>query len=191
MIIAGDDAPVARDPEFSRTLLAFVRDVVRAAVLRAAPPAPPDLPLLRERRGCFVSLHEHGRLRGCIGTFRSHAPLSESLPSMAAAAALSDPRFSPVRANELDELDIEVSLLTPPRHIDSLDEIRAGVDGIHVLGRHGESGCYLPQVATETGWNAHEFVRHCLREKAGLPEDAFDRGEATIEIFQAEIFPTP
>ncbi|MEK8022714.1 MAG: AmmeMemoRadiSam system protein A [Candidatus Hydrogenedentota bacterium] len=174
----------------SSLLVEFARASVHAAVTRQPIPPAPALDILKQKRGCFVSLHKRDRLRGCIGNFVADVPLAEMIPSMAAAAALSDPRFDPVRADELDELSIELSILTPPARISSVREIRPGIDGILIRGARGKSGCFLPQVATETGWSAEEFVRRCLTEKAGLPADAFIKGEATIEIFQAEIFST-
>lgn len=176
--------------ERSARLIAFTRAAVEAAVRGLdEPPLPPDDPLLETSRGCFVTLHAHGRLRGCIGRIEVDASerLASLIPAMAAAAALRDPRFPPVTPAELDSLDVELSILTQPRVVASIDDVRSGVDGVIV--RSGmQSGCYLPQVGEETGWSARHLVEHCLVEKAGLPRDAVDRGRATLEIFQAEIF---
>jgi AmmeMemoRadiSam system protein A len=170
-------------------LIAFVRASLEAAVCGAQPPAPPDDPVLETCRGCFVTLHKAGRLRGCIGRIEvsSGERLAELIPAMCAAAALRDPRFPPVRSDELASIDVELSLLTPPRAVKSLDDVRPGIDGVIVRGGN-QTGCFLPQVGTETGWSARQLVETCLVEKAGLPRDAFDRGAATLETFQAEIF---
>jgi AmmeMemoRadiSam system protein A len=170
-------------------LIAFVRAAVEAAVRGTAPPAPPDDPLLETSRGCFVTLHKAGRLRGCIGRIEGSPgeTLAHLIPAMSAAAALHDHRFPPVRPDELAMIAVELSLLTPPRAVRSLDEITPGVDGVIVRGGH-QTGCYLPQVGAETKWSARQLVESCLAEKAGLPRDAFDRGAATLEVFQAEIF---
>lgn len=152
-----------------------------------APPSPPDEAFLDERRGCFVTLKHDGRLRGCLGVIEGHEALGVAIARLAAEAALHDSRFAPVRPDELDGLEVEVSILTSPRAVTSVEEVRVGIDGVIVSGG-GRRGVYLPQVASETGWSAAELVARCLEEKAGLPRDAVARGVARIEVFQAEIF---
>jgi AmmeMemoRadiSam system protein A len=175
------------DAKVKDAVLNLARSAVEAAVRQGAPPSPPDDAFLDERRGCFVTLKRAGRLRGCIGTIEGREALGGALVRLAAEAALHDPRFPPVRPNELVGLDVEVSILTPPRAVASVDEVRVGIDGVIVSGG-GRRGVYLPQVATETGWSAAELVARCLEEKAGLPRDAVARGAARLEVFQAEIF---
>lgn len=171
----------------AQELLVFVRAAVTAAVRGEEPPPAPAFALLQEPRGAFVTLKRRGHLRGCIGHIVTSDPLSRTIPLMAAAAALEDPRFDPVSEEELAEIEVELSVLTEPRPVKGIADVRPGVDGIIVRGR-GRSGVYLPQVATETGWNADEFVRHCLAEKAGLPPDAIERGQARLEVFQADVY---
>lgn len=170
-----------------RTVIALARAAVAAAVGGMPPPARPDHPFLAERRACFVTLKRHGILRGCIGSLEADEALGDAIVHLAAEAALRDPRFPPVQPEDLDTINVEVSVLTPPRPVDSIAAVRVGIDGVIVSG-HGRRGVYLPQVATETGWSAEELVARCLAEKAGLPRDAVTRGDARLEIFQAEIF---
>jgi len=147
---------------------------------------PADLPAsLHEHCGAFVSLHKNGKLRGCIGRLSCNIPLYRLLPEMTLAAAMHDPRFAPVQKEELDDIDIEISVLSPLKRIDDIDEIELGKHGIYIEeGFH--SGVFLPQVATETGWNAEQFLGHCARDKAGLDWDGWKK--ADLYIFTATVF---
>jgi uncharacterized protein len=146
---------------------------------------PPTREALQARCGAFVTLHKQGELRGCIGSFHGEGHLCHTIESMAYAAGWQDPRFSPLGADELDQLEIEISVLSPLRKITDVSEIEVGRHGICISqGRH--RGVLLPQVATEYGWDRETFLAHTCR-KAGLPTDAWKQG-ATIEIFSAEIF---
>lgn len=136
--------------------------------------------------GAFVSLHKKGSLRGCIGTFDTTSPIVKQVEEMAVAAATRDPRFSPVSESELDDLDIEISVLTPAREIEDIDEIHVGSHGL-IISRGFQKGVLLPQVATEYGWDRETFLRHTCR-KAGLPEDAWKDPNTKIELFTAEVF---
>jgi len=117
--------------------------------------------------GAFVTLTKNGELRGCVGRFGTSQPLFEVVVEMAYAAAFEDNRFTPVTADELDELHIEISVLTPLQKIASVDEIVLGKHGIYIK-KGMASGTFLPQVATETKWTLEEFLGHCARDKAGL-----------------------
>jgi AmmeMemoRadiSam system protein B/AmmeMemoRadiSam system protein A len=150
-------------------------------------PSESSYPRLMERRGAFVTLHKDGRLRGCIGNFQPDIPLSQTVAQMAQAAAFSDRRFSPLSPEELDEIDIEISVLSPLKEISSIDEIQLGKHGIWIT-RGAHSGCFLPQVATETGWTKQEFLEHCCRDKAFLPKDAYRDEDTHISIFTAQVF---
>lgn len=135
--------------------------------------------------GAFVSLHKHGQLRGCIGHFGEDVPLYEIVGEMAKAAAFEDPRFSPLRREELDDLDIEISVLTPMRRIQSIDEFILHRHGIYI--RKGfRSGTFLPQVADEVNWTKEEFVGHCSRDKAGLGWDGWR--DAELYVYEAIVF---
>ena len=170
-----------------RLLLDIARETIVVTLNKAPlPPLPDSLPdVLQQIRGAFVTLNKGRNLRGCIGTFRSDRPLVEVVRDMAISAALHDPRFPRVTAEELKEIDIEISALSPLIPVSDPDTIEVGRDGLYVT-RGYYSGVLLPQVATEYGWTREEFLAQtCI--KAGLPSDAWLKG-ATIERFTAEVF---
>jgi len=177
-------------PEERKTLLGIARETIQAALSRSPKPQPVvDGEALKAPCGCFVTLKNQGRLRGCIGTFGSRAPLYKTVIEMA-SAALRDPRFldRPVTAEELPKIGIEISVLTPlERIMDPMNEIELGRHGICIDGPLG-SGCFLPQVATETGWSLEDFLSHCAAGKAGLPPDAWKWPEVAVYRFEAEVF---
>ena len=140
---------------------------------------------LKEKCGAFVSLHKQGRLRGCIGHFGEDVPLYEIVAEMARAAAFEDPRFQPVTHDELDDLDIEISVLTPMRRIQSLDEFQLHKHGIYIKKGY-RSGTFLPQVADEVNWTKEEFVGHCSQDKAGLGWDGWK--DAELYVYEAIVF---
>lgn len=135
--------------------------------------------------GAFVTLHKNGQLRGCIGYTESHAPLEQTLKDAALAAAFNDPRFPAVTADELSEIDIEISLLSPPEKIQSPEELELGRQGA-ILKSRFNTGLFLPQVATEQGWNLEQFMDNlCL--KAGLPSSHWQTEKYELFRFSAEI----
>ena len=140
---------------------------------------------LRQKCGAFVSLHKQGRLRGCIGHFGEDVPLHEIVAEMAKAAAFEDPRFTPVRKEELDDIDIEISVLTPMHRIQSLDEFELHRHGIYIR-RGYRSGTFLPQVADEVNWTKEEFVGHCAQDKAGIGWDGWK--DAELYVYEAIVF---
>ena len=142
-------------------------------------------PMLSKKCGAFVSLHKHGRLRGCIGHFGEDYPLYEIVAEMARAAAFEDPRFMPVTRNELTDLDIEISVLTPMRRIQSLDEFELHRHGIYIKKGY-RSGTFLPQVADEVNWTKEEFVAHCSQDKAGLGWNGWR--DAELYVYEAIVF---
>jgi AmmeMemoRadiSam system protein A len=142
---------------------------------------------LRRLSGAFVSLHNHDRqLRGCIGSVHPVHPLYEAVSTSAINAAFRDPRFLPLQKDELSDIHIEISVMSPIVPVINLEEIEVGRDGLIVSrGRH--AGLLLPQVATEYGWDRQTFLKHtCL--KAGLPPDAWSLPDCRIERFSAEVF---
>ena len=141
--------------------------------------------ILNSRCGAFVSLHKHGRLRGCIGHFGEDVPLHEIVAEMARAAAFEDPRFMPVTRDELDDIDIEISVLTPMRRIESLDEFQLHKHGIYIKKGY-RSGTFLPQVADEVNWTKEEFVGHCAQDKAGIGWDGWK--DAELYVYEAIVF---
>jgi AmmeMemoRadiSam system protein A len=168
-------------------LLALARAAIENRIAGKQPNAClPQTAVLSEKRGAFVTLHVHGRLRGCIGTIHAHKPLYTTIHDMALAAAFHDPRFDPVRAVEIAHLEIEISVLTPLREVVRIDDIHIGTHGL-LLMKGSLSGLLLPQVAAEQGWGRTEFLDHtCM--KAGLPPGAWKDPEAKLYIFSADIF---
>ena len=166
-------------------LLQLARDAIVAHVGAAPPPAPSLADVCARLGGAFVSLHNRGDLRGCIGHIEPNEPLGKVVPRCAVAAAATDPRFPPITPEELAQIDIEISLLGALEPIHGPEEIVVGRHGLVVeLGWH--RGLLLPQVATEWNWNAETFLVHTCH-KAGLPRDAWKRG-AQIWRFEAEVF---
>lgn len=141
--------------------------------------------ILKKEMGAFVTLTKKGELRGCIGNIVGTAPLYLTVSKMAIAAATQDPRFPPLRKQELDEIEIEISVLTPLREISGPQEIVIGRDGLYIE-KGINHGLLLPQVATEYGWGTEEFLDHtCI--KAGLRPGAWREG-AKIYSFSAQVF---
>ena len=135
--------------------------------------------------GAFVSIHRGDSLRGCLGRIETDWAIARVVAHLGRAVADSDPRFAPVAIDELDELTIEISAVTPGRDVRSLQEIEIGRHGL-ILERGSRRGLLLPQVAAEHGWDVETFLQHtCL--KAGLQADAWTR-DARILIFEAEVF---
>ena len=172
------------------SLLNIARMVVETYVReRRMPPVevkePALMPALMEGRGAFVSLHKKSGLRGCVGKFDFDTPLYKTVAEMAVSAATQDSRFSPVTPNELGDITIEISALTPLKEASDTSEIITGRHGIYIIkGFH--RGVLLPQVAVENNLDKEEFLdQTCL--KAGLPLGAWKK-DAHIYIFEAEIF---
>lgn len=173
-------------PEERKVLLQIARDAIAEAVgleeNRTKKSPGGNLSL---KRGCFVTIKMHGRLRGCIGVFKSEKPLHATVRDMAMAAATKDPRFYPLTRKELGDIELEISILSPLKKINSVDEIQVGVHGIYIE-KNMFRGVLLPQVAVEQGWDRTTFLEQtCL--KAGLETDAW-KNEADIYIFSAQIF---
>jgi len=143
--------------------------------------------LLLKEMGAFVTLNEHGQLRGCIGNIIGQQPLYLTVRDMAVEAALRDPRFSPVALNELKNIEIEISVLSPMEKVDSADKVQLGKHGV-LIKQGFRSGVFLPQVATETGWTKEEFLSNLCSHKAGLSADAWKDKTTEIYIFSAEVF---
>ena len=141
--------------------------------------------ILKEKGyGGFVTLYLDGRLRGCIGRFSSSETLHATIREMARSAAFSDPRFNSLTRNEALRVEIEVSVLSPLKKIESIDEFKLGRDGIYMI-KGARHGTFLPQVAEETGWNTEEFLGHCARDKAGIGWSGWK--DADLYTYQTEI----
>lgn len=168
-----------------QAVLHAARSAVADAACGRAPGSLPVEGVFARRAGAFVSLHRRGELRGCIGHIGADQPLASVIGQCAVAAAMEDPRFPPVRPDEVPELEVEVSVLGPIEPVRDVTEIEVGRHGL-LIEQHGYRGLLLPQVATEHGWDRETFLDHtCV--KAGLPRDAWKRG-ARILRFDAEVF---
>ena len=169
-----------------RSLLDLARRaIVEAVSLRKPVESIPRNEVFAEKRGVFVTLTLRGRLRGCIGIVEAFEPLGESIARCAASAALHDPRFSPVRADELQEIEIELSLLSPPEPI--LPEgIEIGKHGL-LISQGSRRGLLLPQVAAEHKFSREQFLDETCR-KAGLDAQAWQEPETQISGFFCEVF---
>ncbi len=173
--------------EEKSALLRIARESVTAVISgkEYLPPEPVE-PRLRQKAGAFVTLHLHDELRGCIGLIEAYLPLYETVSEMAAKAAVADPRFDSVTGPEIDQIDIEISVLSPLKRVAVPQEV--------VIGKHGvliEKGYYrgllLPQVATENGWDREQFLQYvCM--KAGLGKDDYKESGSKIFVFTAEVF---
>ena len=154
-----------------------------------------DWPWFLEPAAVFVTLRSaptedepEGALRGCVGQVEADAPLYAAVQDAAVKAATIDPRFYPVTPDEVDDLSVEVSVLSPMRPVERLDQIRVGRDGLLIIGQR-RRGVLLPEVPVVFGWDAREFVRHLCR-KAALPDDAWP-GPARLYAFTTESFTQP
>lgn len=141
---------------------------------------------VEQRGGAFVTLRIDGELRGCIGYIDYAGPVRMAVEDVARKAAFGDPRFDPLTPDEMNHVQIEISVLTPMRRISSPEEITIGRDGL-VIACRGRRGLLLPQVATEYGWGVEEFLENTCR-KAGLPPGAWREPGAELEAFSAEVF---
>ena len=145
-------------------------------------------PVFSDKRGVFVTLKKNNELRGCIGLIEPVTELSEVIKEMALFAAFNDSRFSPVEKDELKNIDIEISVLTPPQKIsDPQAEIALGRHGV-IIKQGSHSGVFLPQVATETGWDLETFMAELCTQKAGLSSDCWKNGSVDIYTFEAQVF---
>ncbi len=139
----------------------------------------------KAKRGVFVTLHKKGNLRGCIGYPLPISPLFSAVVDNAVSSAFEDPRFPPIESDELNEIDIEISVLTIPEKVNKPEDVRVGVDGI-IISKHGSRGLLLPQVPVEQEWDLDQYLSYgCM--KAGLSGDEWKNG-VDIEVFQAEVF---
>ncbi len=181
------EEPAGLTEDEKKTLLKIARDTLNSHVQGKGKPSLENYkltPRLKEKAGAFVTLHKHGQLRGCIGYIQGVAPLAETVRENACNASTEDPRFPPVQPAELKDIDIEVSVMSPLKRIDSPEEVVAGKHGV-ILKKGWNQGVFLPQVATEQGWDRETFLRH-LGLKAGLDMDAYKAAE--LYVFTAEVF---
>lgn len=178
--------------EQGRVLIALARSTIAKKLGRPAPGvAVPDDPIFQTLRGTFVTLKIHDQLRGCIGNLSSDESVVEGVRRNAVNAAFGDYRFSPLGNDELDTVDIEISILSEPRPLDHsggrdlLDKLRPGIDGVMI--RQGRAGAtFLPQVWEQLP-DTQDFLRH-LCMKAGLPADAWQSDALNVSTYQVQYF---
>src|SRR5665647_3479897 len=170
-----------------KTLLEIAkRAIIAKAGNRELPKLTSDLPILKEKRGAFVTLKKRGHLRGCIGYIKPVKPLGETVQEMAVAAAFHDPRFPSLKPDEIRDLTFEISVLSPLQRIKDINEIEVGKHGLYII-RGYNSGLLLPQVASEYAWDRELFLKETC-SKAGLPPQAWLDKETEIYIFSADYF---
>jgi MEMO1 family protein len=185
---ASETQPFSLGSKDKEALIRLAKKSVETVVREKKLYEPPvsEYPELLEERGAFVTLKEKGELRGCIGLITPEKPLYLSVRDAATFAAVRDPRFSPVTARELPDLEYEISVLTPFRRVFDVKEIRVGRDGLMMI-RGSNEGVLLPQVPTEQGWDRKTFLEEtCL--KAGLPRQAWQDEATDIFAFSAIVF---
>ncbi len=145
-------------------------------------------PRLKLEEGAFVTIHKKGQLRGCIGNIIGRGPLYLTVRDMAISAASQDPRFPKVTVGELDQIEVEISVLSKPRQINDAEEIIMGKHGVIVSRGPFHHGVFLPQVADSTGWSKEMFLSQLCSQKAGLSPDAWKDPKTKLEIFTADVF---
>lgn len=168
-------------------LLIFARSVIETAVRGGGDIRSVPVPDSQERAhgGVFVTLRISNRLRGCIGCLDSRVPFIEALRSAAHNSAMQDPRFEPLSADELANVEIEISILSEPtRTLDPLS-LELGRDGV-LIRRGKRRGLFLPKVATECGFDRETFLSRCCAEKAQLPPDAWRDRDTHVFLFTTE-----
>ncbi len=174
--------------EQKKELLRLARNTIAEEVGREPPHK--DLKLedevYKNRCGAFVSLHRNEQLRGCIGYIEGIKEIPDTIRDMAKSAAFRDPRFKPLNIIEYDEIDLEISILTPIEPVADINDIVVGRDGL-IISRGYHSGLLLPQVPVEQGWDLETFLEHTCY-KAGLPGNAWKDGSTKIEKFSALVF---
>jgi len=189
--VEGDPSRRARpnlNEKDKQTLLLLARQTLREHLeLRDLAGLETDSAALREHRAAFVTWRNKatGELRGCIGEVIAQRPLVESVARMAVSSGTSDPRFPPITLDELGNLTLEISALTPMVPIEP-EQVEVGRHGLMIKKGH-HSGLLLPQVPVELGWNRERFLRG-LCEKAGLPQDAWQDQDAELRCFEAEVW---
>lgn len=177
---------VALSPSDKTYLLHNARESIRSRLEHDSPRFGPTPEGVRIQAGAFVTLRKKSQLRGCIGTMSSTRELVESVRELAQTSAFADPRFPPLKPEELADTTIEISVLSPLERVSSPDDVVVGRDGIQIVAPP-RSGVLLPQVATEQGWDRETFLTHtCL--KAGLPGDAWRSNQVEIYRFSAVVF---
>jgi len=180
----------ALEDDERKELLRIARATVKEYLMSGRmPPGAPHRPSLVAPAAVFVSFHEGEELRGCIGTTQESQPIYKAVQEMSIAAASRDPRYPPIRLEELVRMTIEVSVLGGRAPVKTPEEIEIGTHGLMITSRAGggQRGLLLPKVAAEQAWDAATFLAHTC-EKAGLPRDFWQGEDALVERFTAQVF---
>ncbi|MCL2243866.1 MAG: AmmeMemoRadiSam system protein A [Treponema sp.] len=178
--------------EDKRILLAQARETITAELEKRKPVYPDSYEngsILNTPCGAFVTLHitngSQRNLRGCIGRMSANLPLIETVRLMAKEAAFGDPRFPPLKKDEFQHCDIEISALSPMIPCSDPRQVKVGVHGLYLI-RGGRAGVLLPQVPVEQGWNLDEYLDYiCI--KAGLPPGSYNAPDAQLLTFTAVV----
>jgi len=180
------DAPV--NEEQQEMLLKLARETIES-YLKTGKKERPEIQdeRMRTKQGAFVTLRKQGALRGCIGHILPVESLQDTIVDMAIAAATQDPRFPQVTPEEMKGVHIEISVLSIPLRVQNVDEIEMGKHGV-IVRKGRKQGVFLPQVATETGWDRETFLEHLCWSKAGLSKDAWKDKDTELYIFTAQLF---
>jgi AmmeMemoRadiSam system protein A len=173
--------------EDRKTLLLMARKTLEEYLSTGKIPKFPEYPSLKKEYGMFVTLRKGGQLRGCIGYIVPRGPLYEAVTQLAISSACHDPRFRPVTKEELPQITIEISVMSPLHRVKDASEVQLGLHGV-VVKRGFRTGVFLPQVATETGWSKEEFLSELCSQKAGLPPDAWKDPQTELLIFTCDVF---
>lgn len=183
----GEGAVVVLTEVEKKALIDIVKSTIECKLTgKNIPEFHIDSEILKEKRGAFVTLKKRGHLRGCIGYIEARKALYKTVAEMAIAAAFNDPRFPPLSADEVKDVTLEISVLSPLKEIRDIKEIEVGVHGLYITkGFH--SGLLLPQVAAEHKWDKLTFLEETCY-KAGLHPDAWKDNDTKIFIFSADIF---
>lgn len=173
--------------EEKQELLRLARESIESS-LKGLPEPKPQLTSsnLSVLSGAFVTLRLHENLRGCIGYVEPRVPLYVAVEEVGKKAAFEDPRFTPLSSDELDAVEIEISVLSPLEKVDDVDRIQVGTHGL-LIDAGFTRGLLLPQVATENHWNREQFLTHTAL-KAGLPDDAWKRSNVQLYSFTTDTF---
>lgn len=183
----GNPANLMLDEKAQKEALALARQTLETH-LSGQPLSylSPQSPLLSQPLGAFVTLKKNNELRGCLGEFEPKEPLWQVIQKMTIAAATEDPRFPKVTAEELPDIKIEISVMTPRKKIDDWQKIKLGKEGV-VVQYGNRAGTFLPQVALETGWNLEEFLSQLCSQKAGLPPHCFKSPKTNLFVFEVQV----
>lgn len=167
-------------------LLRTARESIRSALTGEPPRYPEPTDNIQQKSGAFVTLHKDGNLRGCIGHIIALNPLFDAIKALARSSAFEDPRFPSLQLAEYDEIDIEISVLTPKVKAESPEQVEVGVHGVFIKAGP-RSGVLLPQVPVEQGWNRRQYLTN-LCYKAGLAGDCWTQSNTELYLFTAIVF---